>query len=64
MPRRNGLGTEIAARRRDLPAGSAYLPETIPCELQDFQGIVGPLAFAVEFNVAGETFQFYLSKRE
>lgn len=51
-------------RRRDLPAGEAHLPETIPCELQDFQGIVGPLAFAVEFNVAGETFQFYLSKRE
>ena len=64
MPRRNGLGTETGARRRDLPAGEAHLPETIPCELQDFQGIVGPLAFAVEFNVAGETFQFYLSKRE
>lgn len=41
-----------------------HLPEAAACVLQDFQGVVGPLAFAVEFDVAGETFQFYLSKRE
>lgn len=44
--------------------GSSYLPEATACVLQDLQGIVGSLAFAVEFDVAGETFQFYLSKRE
>lgn len=36
----------------------ADLPEAAVCVLQDFQGIVGALAFAVEFDVAGETFQF------
>lgn len=40
-----------------------YLSEAVPGVLQDFQGIVGSLAFAVELYVASETFQFYLSKR-
>lgn len=66
MPREKWAGGQRQEQGEEgiCQQARAYLPETIPCELQDFQGIVGPLAFAVEFNVAGETFQFYLSKRE
>ena len=42
----------------------SHLPESSSGVLQDFQGVVGALAFAVEFDVASETFQFYLSKRD
>ena len=66
MQRRNGQG-QRDGQRGGLPLGhqsQPYLSKTVPRELQDFQGIVGPLAFAVEFNVASETLQFYLSKRE
>lgn len=53
----------VQTLERDLQ-GQSYLSEAISCVLQDFQGIVRPLTFAVEFDVARETFQFYLSKRE
>lgn len=43
---------------------ATYLSEAAARVLQDLQGVVGPLTFAVELDVAGETFQFYLSKRE
>lgn len=52
-------------RTRSQPSlALPHLPEAAARVLQDFQGVVGALAFAVEFDVAGETFQFYLSKRD
>lgn len=65
VPRRSGLGPERSGEEACPRCRSqAYLPKAVPREPQDFQGVVGPLASAVEFDVAGETFQLYLSKRE
>lgn len=62
---RSGLGPERSGEEACPRCRSqAYLPKAVPREPQDFQSVVGPLASAVEFDVAGETFQLYLSKRE
>lgn len=70
-PGSSSLSQDLTRLRADRPRapspgqhGCSYLSEAAARVLQDFQGVVGSLAFAVEFDVAGETFQFYLSKRE